>query len=93
MTAVKKSEWRYLLLVVMHFQDVYNYQIPRVQRCVIHFATPYGRLYPFCTYNCGPVFRNRVEGKFSVPLSKWRAVPADPDRRAVHKPMVASEHV
>ena len=25
-------------------------------------ATPDGKSYPFCSYNSGPTFRNRVEG-------------------------------
>ena len=39
----------------MHFMDRYNYDIERVQRCCIHYATPDGKLIPFCTYNGGPV--------------------------------------
>ncbi|NLX06477.1 MAG: radical SAM protein [Phycisphaerae bacterium] len=65
---VKQTGWRYLLMVAMHFQDVYNYQLPRVQRCVIHYAAPDGRFYPFCTYNCGPNFRERVERACSRPI-------------------------
>ena len=48
-------------MAAMHFQDVYNYEIPRVQRCVVHYAAPNGRLYPFCSYNCGPCHRQAVE--------------------------------
>jgi len=57
----QNSPYRWLLLVSMHFQDVYNYELPRVQRCIIQYAGADGRLYPFCTYNCGPCFRERVE--------------------------------
>jgi hypothetical protein len=46
--------YRTLLVAGMHFQDAYNYDIERVKRCVIHYATPDGKLYPFCTYNSGP---------------------------------------
>ncbi len=62
---MRNSRFRWLLLVSMHFQDVYNYELPRVQRCVIQYAAADGRLYPFCTYNCGPCFRERVEAKHS----------------------------
>ena len=62
---VGKHDWRILLMVSMHFQDVYNYEIPRVQRCVVHYAAPNGRLYPFCTYNCGPCYRQAVEAQFA----------------------------
>jgi len=45
----------------MHFMDAYNYDLDRVSRCGVHYSAPDGRIYPFCTYNSGPVFRNRVE--------------------------------
>jgi len=37
---------------------------------VIHYATPDGKLYPFCTYNSGPCYREKIERQFSVPLEK-----------------------
>ena len=64
--------WDMLLVGGMHFQDSYNYNIDRVKRCSIHYAAPNGRMYPFCTYNSGPVFREKIERQFSVPLEAWR---------------------
>jgi len=64
--------WDMLLVGGMHFQDSYNYNVDRVKRCCIHYAAPNGRIYPFCTYNSGPVFREKVERQFSVPLDDWR---------------------
>ncbi len=61
-----------LLVGGMHFQDSYNYNVDRVKRCSIHYAAPNGRIYPFCTYNSGPVFREKIERQFSVPLQEWR---------------------
>jgi uncharacterized radical SAM superfamily Fe-S cluster-containing enzyme len=63
------ARYRYspLLMASMHFQDAYNYQLDRVQRCVIHYAGPDGRVYPFCSYNSGPCHRSRVEQHFAVP--------------------------
>lgn len=52
----------------MHFQDPYNLDKERIQRCVIHYATPDGRVIPFCTYNT--IHREEVERKFSRPLQK-----------------------
>ena len=57
--------YRTLLVAGMHFQDGYNYDIERVKRCVIHYATPDGKLYPFCTYNSGPCFREKIERRFA----------------------------
>ncbi len=64
--------WNMLLVGGMHFQDSYNYNVDRVKRCAIHYAAPDGRLYPFCTYNSGPVFREKIERQFSIPLEEWR---------------------
>ena len=65
-------DWNMLLVGGMHFQDSYNYNVDRVKRCAIHYAAPNGRLYPFCTYNSGPVFREKIERQFSIPLEEWR---------------------
>src|SRR5436853_1519730 len=60
--------YRTLMLAGMHFMDSYNYDVERVKRCVIHYAAPNGRIYPFCAYNSGPVYREKIERQFAVPL-------------------------
>ena len=62
--------YRTLLVAGMHFMDHYNYDIERVKRCVIHYAAPDGKLYPFCTYNSGPTYRDKIEKKYSIPFEK-----------------------
>ena len=62
--------YRTLMLAGMHFMDSYNYDIERVKRCVIHYAAPNGLIYPFCAYNSGPVYRERIEKEFSVPFDQ-----------------------
>lgn len=57
-----------LMVAGMHFMDNYNYDVERVKRCVIHYAAPDGKVYPFCAYNGGPVFREKIEKQYSVPL-------------------------
>jgi 7,8-dihydro-6-hydroxymethylpterin dimethyltransferase len=59
--------YRTLLVAGMHFMDRYNYDVERVKRCVIHYAAPDGKLYPFCAYNSGPTYREKIEKQFSVP--------------------------
>ena len=54
-----------LFLGAMHFQDMYNFDIERIQQCGIHYATPDGKVIPFCTYNT--LHRESVEEKFSRP--------------------------
>lgn len=58
--ALREFHWNALFIGTMHFMDRYNYDIERVQRCCIHYATPDGKLIPFCTYNSGPVYREQV---------------------------------
>ena len=60
--------YKTMLVAGMHFMDAYNYDIERVKRCVIHYPTPGGTVYPFCTYNSGPCFREKVEKQFSTPF-------------------------
>jgi uncharacterized radical SAM superfamily Fe-S cluster-containing enzyme len=48
-----------LFLGAMHFQDRYNMDLERLRRCGVHYATPDGRIIPFCAYNT--VHRKEVE--------------------------------
>jgi len=48
-----KFHHRFLFLGMMHFQDYYNYDINRVQRCSIHYIAG-SKIIPFCTYNVFP---------------------------------------
>jgi uncharacterized radical SAM superfamily Fe-S cluster-containing enzyme len=68
----KDGEFTYHTLMVagMHFMDHYNYDVERVKRCIVHYAAPNGQIYPFCTYNSGPTFRNKIEKKFSMPFEQ-----------------------
>jgi len=58
--ALREFHWNALFVGTMHFMDRYNYDLERVQRCCIHYATPEGTLIPFCTYNSGPVYREQI---------------------------------
>jgi uncharacterized radical SAM superfamily Fe-S cluster-containing enzyme len=59
-----------ILLSSMHFMDPYNFDLERVQRCVIHYAVPDGRIIPFCTMNS--IHRPEVERKLGVPIKEWK---------------------
>ncbi|MEM0301866.1 MAG: radical SAM protein [Archaeoglobaceae archaeon] len=61
-----------LFIGFMHFQDLYNYDIARVERCEIHYATPDGRIIPFCTFNVIPeYYRDKIQEKFAIPIEEW----------------------
>jgi len=54
----------------MHFQDPYNFDLDRVERCVIHYAVPDGRIVPFCSMNS--IHRSAIEKELGVPLDRWK---------------------
>ena len=68
--ALREFHWNALFIGTMHFMDRYNYDLDRVNRCCIHYATPDGKLIPFCTYNSGPVYREQVWKKHAKKLEK-----------------------
>jgi uncharacterized radical SAM superfamily Fe-S cluster-containing enzyme len=59
-----------ILLSSMHFMDPYNFDLERVQRCVIHYAVPDGRIIPFCAMNS--IHRQEVERKLGTPIKQWQ---------------------
>jgi len=74
--ALREFHYNFLFIGMMHFQDYYNYDINRVQRCSIHYAAG-DKIIPFCTYNVFPdIYRDRflkahaVEGKKAEELMK-----------------------
>jgi len=73
-----QTTYRTLLCAGMHFQDVHNFDVQRIQRCVILYSTAEG-IFPFCTYNCGPEYRRFVEAMHRAPAG-GRDGRAAPDR-------------
>lgn len=53
----------------MHFMDPYNFDIQRLQSCVIHYGLPDGTIRPFCSMNS--LHRAEVEKNFSMPYDEW----------------------
>ena len=68
----KENTDKLLLVAGMHFMDGYNYELERVRRCVIHYATPAGKVIPFCAYNGGLVHRTAIESQYSVSMAEYR---------------------
>ena len=64
---------RLIMIGAMHFMDPYNFDLERVNRCVIHYAVPDGRIIPFCTMNT--LHRRAVEKKFARPLEESKITP------------------
>jgi len=59
-----------ILLSSMHFMDPYNFDLQRVENCVIHYAVPDGRIIPFCTMNS--IHRPKIEKQFSMSIEEWQ---------------------
>lgn len=70
--ALGELHHRSLFVGMMHFMDLWNYDIERVKRCCIHYAQPDGRIVPFCAFNVIPQwYRDEIQKKFSVPIKEW----------------------
>lgn len=70
--ALVKFHWDSMMIGAMHFMDPYNYDTDRVQRCVIHYAVPDGRIIPFCAFNVLPEFyREAINKKFGILIDEW----------------------
>ena len=61
-----------LFVGMMHFMDLYNYDIERVKRCCIHYAIPGGKIIPFCTFNVMPEkYRDKDQKEHACSLEEW----------------------
>jgi len=61
-----------LFVGMMHFQDLYNYDIERVERCCIHYAMTDGRIIPFCAFNVIPEwYRDKQQKSQGISFSEW----------------------
>ncbi len=67
--ALGKFMRRIVMIGIMHFQDVWNFDLDRVQKCAIHYVTPDMKIRSFCTYNS--IHRNNVEKEFAIPIDEW----------------------
>ncbi|MEM0362072.1 MAG: radical SAM protein [Sulfolobales archaeon] len=64
--------YKFLFIGMMHFMDLYNYDVQRVMRCNIHYLMPDGRLIPFCTFNVlNDVYRDYVQRKYMLSIDEW----------------------
>ncbi|MGC9181530.1 tetraether lipid synthase Tes [Thermogladius sp.] len=70
--ALGELHYKLLFLGQMHFMDLYNYDIQRVQRCNIHYAVPDGRLIPFCAFNIfEDIYREKIHKENSISLLEY----------------------
>jgi len=70
--ALEKLHLRSLFVGMMHFMDLWNYDIERVKKCCVHYAQPDGRIVPFCAFNVIPQwYRDEIQEKYSISIPEW----------------------
>lgn len=70
--ALGELHYKMLFLGMMHFMDLYNYDVERVMRCNIHYSMPDGRIVPFCAFNVlNDLYRDFVQEQYKVPPDEW----------------------
>jgi len=67
--SLRGFHYKSLFVGSMWFQDAWNLNIDRLQRCVIHYTTFEG-IVPFCAYN-GLGYGDKIREKHSVPVKEW----------------------
>jgi uncharacterized radical SAM superfamily Fe-S cluster-containing enzyme len=71
-SSVGQFHVRSMFLGMMHFQDKYNQDEERLQRCDIHYLTPDMRIIPFCSFNVIPEwYRDRIQKKYGISVEEW----------------------
>ena len=67
--SLRGFHYKSLFIGSMWFQDAFNLNIDRLQRCVIHYTTLEG-IVPFCSYN-GLGIGDKIREKHSIPIKEW----------------------
>jgi len=67
--SLRSFHYKSLFIGSMWFQDSFNLNMDRLQRCVIHYSTPEG-IVPFCAYN-GLGYGDKIREKHSVSIKEW----------------------
>ena len=81
------DRWNFLFVAGMWFQDLFNYDFRRTERCIIPYATQEGEI-SFCAYNTGIGWRNIIEKMhMTATLTKWY------EERGRHEIFAGGKHV
>jgi len=67
----KKDRWLFMFVAGMWFQDLWNYDFRRTERCIIPYGTQEGEV-SFCAYNTGIGWRNIIEHMYqNASVGEW----------------------
>jgi len=67
--SLRGFHYKSLFIGSMWFQDAFNLNIDRLERCVIHYTTLEG-IIPFCSYN-GLGIGDKIRKKHSITIKEW----------------------
>lgn len=67
--SLKEFQYSSLYIGSMWFQDIWNLNLERLKRCVVHYSTPEG-IIPFCVYN-GLGVGDKIREKYGIPIKQW----------------------
>jgi uncharacterized radical SAM superfamily Fe-S cluster-containing enzyme len=67
--SLRGFHYKSLFVGSMWFQDAFNLNIDRLERCVIHYTTLEG-IVPFCAYN-GLGYGDKIREKHSISIKEW----------------------
>jgi len=67
--SLRGFHYKSLFVGSMWFQDAWNLNVDRLERCVIHYTTLEG-IIPFCAYN-GLGYGDKIREKHSLPIKEW----------------------
>jgi hypothetical protein len=81
--SLRGFHYKSLFIGSMWFQDAFNLNIDRLQRCVIHYTTLEG-IVPFCSYN-GLGIGDKIREKHSIPIKEWEKITGKPMRDDLRK--------
>jgi uncharacterized radical SAM superfamily Fe-S cluster-containing enzyme len=82
--ALGKFMRKIVMIGLMHFQDAYNFDLERLERCGIHYATPDGKIIPFCAMNT--LHREKIEKAFSMSLQTWQRKNRETEKLSTEEP-------
>lgn len=72
--AIGKFHMKSLFIGMMHFMDLYNYDIERVKRCCIHYTLTDKRIIPFCAFNVIPEwYRDTTQKAQGISFEEWES--------------------
>ncbi len=67
--SLRGFHYKSLFVGSMWFQDAFNLNVDRLERCVIHYTTLEG-IVPFCAYN-GLGIGDKIREKHSISIKQW----------------------